>query len=125
MRRFRVIIAFVVIQALLVAVQWILVPPDSPLNFVCLAISALILPVSCGWCLGRLGTPILLSTASGAALTLTWIATGSIAHWTSGEPDAEVWRRVVWLAFSWLLLLQLAFAYVGGNRGLRKSVNAA
>jgi len=125
MRRLSVVIVFVVIQALLVAVQWAFVPPDSPLNFVCLAVSAVVLPISFGWRLGKLGTPVLWSTASGALLTLAWIGTGSIAHWASGEPDSEMWRQVVWLAFTWLLLLQLAFAYVGGNRGLRKSVNAA
>ena len=125
MRRLQIVAVFALLQSLLVAVQWVLVEPESALNFVCLAVSAFVLPTICGWRLGRIGTPILLSTGSGAVLTLAWIATGSIAHWISGEPDAEMWQRVVWLAFSWLLLLQLAFAYVGGNRALRKSINAA
>jgi hypothetical protein len=125
MQQFKIILVFVLIQSLLVALQWWLVPPDSALNFVSLAVSALVLPTTCGWRLGRVRTPVAMSTASGALLTLAWIGTGYIAHWITGEPDAEVWGRVVSLAFSWLLTFQLAFAYVGGNRGFRKATNAA
>lgn len=121
----KIILAFVLIQSLLVALQWSLVSPDSALNFVSLALSALVLPIVLGWRLGRIGTAVGWSTLSGALLTIAWISTGYIAHWVTGEPDAATWEKVVSLALGWLLTFQIAFAYVGGNRGFRKFQNAA
>lgn len=125
MQKTKIILAFAITQSLLVALQWAFVPPDSALNFGSLALSALVLPTVLGWRLGRVGMSVGWATLSGALLTTSWIGTGYIAHWVTGEPDAATWEKVVNVALGWLLTFQIAFAYVGGNRGFRKYQSAA
>ena len=125
MRQIKTILIFIALQAVLAVLQWWIASSSIPLALVCLAVSAIVLPLIYGWRLGRLRTPVLLASASGALLTLAWIATGYIVQSITGEPDAGTWRRVVTIALGLLLVFQVAFAYVGGNRGLRKDKNAA
>ena len=125
MNQLKIFLPFVALQALLTALQWWAAGFNTALALGCLAVSAIVLPAVCGWRLGRNRAPIWLSSVSGAGLTATWIATAYIGHLITGEPDEETWSNVVRIAFWWLITFQVAFAYVGGNRGLKKTTNAA